>query len=216
MNAHSNVDNAIDSTNQTTSTLRDEAKKQRKGFFDTIVDMCYHNVLWNFMAENNGGQMLNAIKEDYDLVIVNMGIWEGVNMGACRRDKNSGLGYLPMLLDTLRDSSSKDLQIVFRTPGFALGRLSQKKSADCHPDIANLLWNFTNYSKQFFHNISLSQKKARRPNMTIVDYGTVISKRSFGEDRIKGDHIAHYGLEARLLWVQQFMHELIKAEIENY
>jgi len=218
VNAHSNVDTA--SSNQTTSTQRDEAKKQRKGFFDMVVDFCYHNVLWDFMVENKGGQMLNAIKEDYDLVIVNSGIWEGINMGACRRDVNSGLGHLPMLLDTLRDSSSKDLQIVFRTPGFALGRLNQIMSADYHPDIANLLWNFTNYSKQFFHNISMTQKKANfgapRPNMTIVDYGTIVSKRSFGEDRIKGDHIAHYGLGARLLWVQQLMHELIKAEIENY
>jgi len=161
--------------------------------------------------------MLNAIKEDYDLVIVNNGIWEGINMAACRREVNTGLGYLPMLLDTLRDSSSKDLQIVFRTPGFALDRLNQNraKEAASHPDLMNLLWNFTNYSKDFFHNISLSQEKAR-PNMTLVDYGTIVSKRSFGRDRIMGDHIAHYGLEARLLWVQQLMHELIKAEIEKY
>jgi hypothetical protein len=213
VNDHSNVDTA--SNNQTTSTQRDEAKKQRKGFFDTVVEYCYHNVLWDFMVDNNGGEMLNAIKENYDLVIVNNGIWEGINMGACRRDVNTGLGYLPMLLDTLKDSSSKDLQIVFRTPGFALNRLN-RANKESHPDLVNLLWNFTNYSKDFFHNISLSQGGAPRPNMTLVDYGTIVSKRSFGRDRIKGDHIAHYGLEARLLWVQQLMHELIRAEIEKY
>jgi len=54
-----------------------------------------------------------------------------------------------------------------------------------------------------------------KPNMTLVDFGSVIYKRSFNKDRIEGDHVAHYGYEARTLFVQQLMHELVKAELEN-
>jgi hypothetical protein len=55
-----------------------------------------------------------------------------------------------------------------------------------------------------------------KPNITLVDFGSVIFKRSFREKRIQGDHVAHYGVEARLLYAQQLMHELIKAELENW
>ncbi len=52
-------------------------------------------------------------------------------------------------------------------------------------------------------------------NITIVDFGTVISKRSFGNDRILGDMPAHYGLEARLLFGQQLLHELRAGELRK-
>lgn len=49
-------------------------------------------------------------------------------------------------------------------------------------------------------------------NVTVVDWGTVISKRSYGKARIAGDIKAHYGLEARLLFAQQLLHELLAGE----
>lgn len=48
-------------------------------------------------------------------------------------------------------------------------------------------------------------------NVTVVDWGTVISKRSHGDLRIVGDLNPHYGFEARLLFAQQLLHELIAA-----
>ena len=50
-------------------------------------------------------------------------------------------------------------------------------------------------------------------NIGLVDWGGVIKQRSFGEDRIVGDHPAHYGLEGRTLYIQQLMHELVKADL---
>ena len=49
-------------------------------------------------------------------------------------------------------------------------------------------------------------------NFTVVDFGTVISKRSYGEERIAGDMPPHYGLEARLLFAQQLLHELLISD----
>jgi hypothetical protein len=48
--------------------------------------------------------------------------------------------------------------------------------------------------------------------MTMVDWGTVISRRSENEKRISGDIKPHYGLEARPLFAQQLMHSLILAD----
>ena len=190
----------------------DEKMKETKGFFDTGLGYCHHNILWDFNDMNNGGELLNAMKADYDLIIINNGIWENINQGACRRNATSGLGRLPALLDKIRDESSKDLQIVFRTPGFA-DESGKGKGA------MNLSLDFINYAKEYFYKIRMGQGidyLEPKPNITLVDFGSVIFKRSFREKRIQGDHVAHYGVEARLLYAQQLMHELIKAELENW
>lgn len=186
--------------------------KQRKGLFDLGLAYCFHNIMWYFNDTNSGGALLTAMKDDYDLIIINAGIWEPLKMDVCRRNANSGLGLLPVLLDELREKSSKDLQIVFRTSSFAdekrAGKDTQKVSSE-----------FINYTKQYFYNMTVGQRDNSiepKPNITIVDFGGVMIKRSFREKRIVGDHIAHYGIEARLLYVQQLMHELIKADLENW
>jgi len=206
-----------DVDNQT--SIQHEAMKQRKGFFDHGMANCFHTIVWYFTPEDKNGRLVNL--EDYDLVIINIGIWEDLKKGDCRRNLTSNLGLLPEVLERIRDESSKDLQVVLRTSGFALQQKNGQKEK-VRPD---LIWNFTNYSKQYFDNISMTQDQNKKnktsngddhaPNMTLVDYSTVISKRSFGEQRINGDHVAHYGYEARLLYVQQLMHELIKAELEK-
>ena len=58
-----------------------------------------------------------------------------------------------------------------------------------------------------------STAQRTRDNITIVDWGTVISKRSFKDERIVGDIQAHYGLQARLLFAQQLLHELLASDI---
>jgi hypothetical protein len=186
--------------------------KETKGFFDTGLGYCHHNILWDFYDTNNGGELLNAMKADYDLIIINNGIWEHLNEGACKRNATSGLGFLPALLDKIRNESSKDLQIVCRTPGFTDELRRGKGSMELSLD-------FINYAKEYFYKIRMGQGidyLEPTPNITLVDFGSVIFKRSFREKRIQGDHVAHYGVEARLLYAQQLMHELIKAELENW
>lgn len=52
-------------------------------------------------------------------------------------------------------------------------------------------------------------------NVTIVDWGGVIWERSVGDQRLHGDIDAHYDLEARLLFGQQLLHELLRVEEEK-
>ena len=40
-----------------------------------------------------------------------------------------------------------------------------------------------------------------------------MESRSYGENRIEGNLKAHYGLEARLLAIQQITHELLKSDL---
>ena len=41
----------------------------------------------------------------------------------------------------------------------------------------------------------------------------MIEHRSYGKERIKGDAPHHYDTEARILFLQQLMHELVKSEL---
>jgi len=203
----SNLD--VDST--TSSGQIASMRMQRKGLIDNFLAYCHHNIQWLINGENPKN-ILEELKEDYDLVIIGNGIWEYVNSGACRRKSLSGLGLLPLLLDTIRDVSSKDLQIVVRSPGFAQDSWGRSRGN------YELMGEFVDYSLQYFHNLTMAKKDnvgGPKPNITLVDFGSVIYKRSFNAERIEGDHVAHYGYEARTLLVQQLMHELIKAELEN-
>lgn len=57
------------------------------------------------------------------------------------------------------------------------------------------------------------RKPTGATNFTVVDWGTVISKRSYGSQRIAGDIPEHYGLAARLLFLQQLLHHLLALEL---
>ena len=81
---------------------------------------------------------------------------------------------------------------------------------------------FDMQSKDEFRSQQKAQKQQEeataqknRDNITIVDWGTVISKRSFRHERIAGDIKAHYGLQARLLFAQQLLHELLASDISS-
>jgi hypothetical protein len=45
-------------------------------------------------------------------------------------------------------------------------------------------------------------------NLTYVDWGGAVLPRSFGNDRITGDHLAHYGVEARHAAIQMITNQV--------
>jgi len=174
----------------------------RRGMFDQAHLCCYHEVTQRFQKDSD---TLTAMRRDYDLVVIAMGLWEFISPH-CQTDSNmTVIEKMIELLDTIRDASTKDFQIVFRTSGF-----DEKKIGN-----DQLLWDMINISQQYFQNISsvTVELKDFNPNITLVDWGSAISKRSLGKKRIRGNISAHYGLEARLLYIQQLMHELIKSDL---
>jgi hypothetical protein len=103
----------------------------------------------------------------------------------------------------MQRNNPTDHQVVFRTSGFDTRHVNKDKK----------MWDANAVSKQFFHDLETKPGNGISANVTLVDWGGVLEKRSFGEDRIVGDHPAHYGLEARLLFIQQLVHELVKADL---
>ena len=96
------------------------------GKFDWIRRNCYKNVLNLFSAGGRVGGAHNELFSDYDLVVVTSGIWEGIRSYDCKMMVNttqnttirmSGLDKYDLVLDSMANLSSPDLQVVFRTPG---------------------------------------------------------------------------------------------------
>jgi hypothetical protein len=217
------ADTAKNDTRTSTTSSRETVK------FDHTIQYCYNNIDWLWRDEineeeessgNGNGTGTNAapalnsnlqiFQKDYDLVIVAMGIWELAKSDVCDRanyqnvPNTTTVSRLEWMLESMQRNNPTDLQVVFRTSGFDTR----------HVNTDQKMWDANAVSKEFFHDLETKPGKGgRNANVTLVDWGGVLEKRSFGEDRIVGDHPAHYGLEARLLFIQQLMHELVKADL---
>lgn len=222
MKASSHDDNTPSSTSSSSSsTMRD----QKKGKFDYVRMNCYSEVN-DYFAENGFHHHLpnsTTLKKDYDLIVIALGIWEVIRPLPCRQINNQTVHdpvqRLRQTLNTLwQQSSSFDTQFVFRTVGFD------------HNRGHGLSYRMINATREFIKNVTTIRRQHencargreqvesllvpchhQEGNMIVVDWGSAISKRSFGQDRINGDIKAHYGLEARLLFAQQLMHQLTIA-----
>lgn len=216
--------------------------------FDLIWINCLAGV-HDFFAQH--GDFMN----DYDLIIVSTGIWESLRSRDCKmnlqhfnKEQNLTSTFttslemkIDILLDIIAETSSPNLQIVLRSPGFDFKRPNDQVMLTIGDRMRNFIRNlispnpFSSSSYEILqnktkevhplralkpysnHNSSSWQKKSTKTNfnLTFVDWQTVISKRSFGEDRIKGDINPHYGLEARLLFAQQLLHHLRRLELKH-
>jgi len=191
------------------SPLLSHSDSSKKGKFDYIRLNCYgqiHDYFSGVGAQRMSRPNSTSIVEDYDLVVISMGIWDIIR--DCSKINNSTirdpLERLNMTLSVLQAVSSPKLQIAFRTVGFKQGSSASS-------------WKMIKGTNDIFERMDnqTSQKEhtdLATSNLTLVDWGTVISRRSENEKRISGDIKAHYGLEARLLFAQQLMHSLILAD----
>mmetsp|Transcript_20732 Transcript_20732/g.31110 ORF Transcript_20732/g.31110 Transcript_20732/m.31110 type:complete len:419 (-) Transcript_20732:32-1288(-) len=191
---------------------KDFTTETKRGRFDFTFFTCYSQVDWFIRLGEDNDLFHKIIKPDYDLIIIGTGIWEIVNMRDCERN-NPNVRYdqrLKNLLNTVHKISSPELQVMYRTCGFDARDIHYK-----NPRVAE----FANIVHEFFQNITddgfTSASKDPSTNLTLVDWAIPLAKRSFGEDRIEGDLPPHYGLQARSLFVQQLMHEMMKKEAQK-
>ena len=178
---------------------------KKRDRFDLVSHVCYSEVEYMFRQDEDNLPFLARVKQNYDLVVIANGIWE-VTTRACTVKEvtnSTAEDRLERLLNNIQNASSPELQIAFRTSGF-----DHKRGGD------DIVWDLIHHSNEFFQNVSANaaDRGDEMSNLTLVDWGSVIFKRSFGVDRIEGDIPPHYGLEGRLLFIQQLMHELKKAE----
>mmetsp|Transcript_3544 Transcript_3544/g.5144 ORF Transcript_3544/g.5144 Transcript_3544/m.5144 type:complete len:387 (-) Transcript_3544:170-1330(-) len=170
--------------------------------FDYLKINCMKELVPIFSKEDGKKHRTSSINEalmDYDLIIIAMGLHDALMVPECSAQPISNSHDLDLVLDALSSVTSPELQILFRTPGFHANHIGD-----------NLVWDLIHHSKEYANRLSTAT------NFTVLDWGTVISKRSFGEDRIHGDMLAHYGLEARLLFGQQLLHELFALDLKKH
>mmetsp|Transcript_18313 Transcript_18313/g.39582 ORF Transcript_18313/g.39582 Transcript_18313/m.39582 type:complete len:305 (-) Transcript_18313:36-950(-) len=184
-----------------------------KGKFDLISAACFLNIsdifippeIMNYYNITDGG-LDKSFFIEYDLIVTNMGIWDVIRKNDCSKSLPSSTNLaqkLDQFLASLEEISSPEVQVVIKTPGFRVDHSGDDE-----------IWQIINHINHY-STLKIRQSMSEEhhlPNMTVVDWGTVISKRSWGGERINGDIGVHYGLEARLLFLQQLLHELLAEE----
>eukprot|EP00559_Dactyliosolen_fragilissimus_P001241 CAMPEP_0184865524 /NCGR_PEP_ID=MMETSP0580-20130426/18389_1 /TAXON_ID=1118495 /ORGANISM="Dactyliosolen fragilissimus" /LENGTH=364 /DNA_ID=CAMNT_0027364771 /DNA_START=192 /DNA_END=1283 /DNA_ORIENTATION=+ len=225
------MNNAASSNSTSTNTIaigaEDTTSSLITGKFDFFPQACLSES-YNFFTNQS---FLDVIQEEYDLIVYTLGIWEGVRQHDCKmtvpvnEDINTTAAEnlrivgmeekFSLALEVLSSASSPNLQIAFRTPGFSADHngdgtmLALNEHIRCHSMqlVADLRADDDDDDLDENHGENPRPKKPllKSTNFTVVDWGTVISKRSY-EDRIVGDLKPHYGLEARLLFAQQLLH----------
>ncbi|KAL7464194.1 hypothetical protein ACHAXS_004531 [Conticribra weissflogii] len=175
------------------------------GIWDAVMgDMCD----WPFeegMKDDDGDRLNNGTEENEDAAVA-------ASSSSSSSDKLMDSLKLDTYLIMLAQISNPKLRIVIRTPGFDSEKLGNP-----------MMWQINHRIMELFgRDLQEDEKgdyryyyKSNANNVTVVDFGSVIAKRSFGEDRINGDTTRHYGLEGRLLFGQQLLHELLAAEIRE-
>lgn len=208
-----NNDNDSESENLSSSSTT----TRNKGKFDLLVNTCFHSIKSFFLGEDDNNvtsSMKSFLTNDYDLIVVMVGIWDTINRNVCRkdaRDKNTTVSNVKEVLNVLKDVSSSQLQIAFRTTSFKSTQRNQKLYGAQSQQIydAQDFFKELKNNKTMNNNIKKDDNEDDIINMTLVDWGSVIIHRSFDNDRIEGDIDVHYGLEARLLFAQQLLHQLL-------
>ncbi len=148
---------------------------------------------------------MTKLSKDYDLIIIGMGIWEQTRSWVCRSANTTAGERLQTSLEAMERTNPPGLQLVFRHCGF-----------DSELESDNVIRNANAVAGQFFHDLNQKWELGRyERNMTLVDWGGVMENRSYGNNRIFGDSTAHYGLEARLLAIQQITPELLKSDLST-
>jgi hypothetical protein len=146
--------------------------------------------------------------DDYDLIVFGMGIWEIAKGRLC----SGGRTVVNRLsVDTRLDNAIGNLSvwaekrtILWRTAGF-------DDKGGKHDEVHALNRGVKNRIDSLRTRSSTLTK-----NLAYIDWGTAIWSRSTGEDRIEGDIPVHYGLQARLLFLNMLVHELkTKHPIEH-
>lgn len=179
----------------------------KKGRFDFTYFTCYSQVAWLVRPDEDNIIFNKHIKPYYDLIIVGLGIWEIVEPEKCDNNspKDPHKNRLNRLLEHLKKQSSGELQIFYRSCGF-----DARESLRSHQRTRD----FDEVVDNFFSFENSVENQEKKSNLTLIDWADPISKRSFGENRIKGDLPPHYGPEARTLFIQQVMHQLKKTELQ--
>lgn len=220
--------NVTAADNNVTATTPSNNPSSKKGRFDYLAVNCLSEVHLLFTGNHHSITYSNDTKfepylRDYDLIVIGSGIWEVIRSRDCAMYMNANdtqntnpVDHVSVVLHTLKNYSSPQLQIAIRTTGFVKSHAGDSAVKALNNATRKFFEEELNHQNYGGHDDSSSSTERKdgerhRPNMTLVDWATVIEKRSY-EERIDGDIKPHYGLQARLLFGQQLLYQLILAD----
>ena len=172
------------------------------GRFDYFVEVCIQGIIKSLQ---NPDSPLSKNLKHYTVVIFIIGPWEV--MGKCKKSflENSTV----RLLDNLISYNSSSTQFVWRSWGYG---------GSAHSSVnASLTWKKRANMMNHFIKEYLDQQQRIPDNLSPVSYlgwGEAMQPRMGPPEhiRIAGDMDPHYGLEARLAFVQMLMDHLKERE----
>lgn len=139
--------------------------------------------------------------KDYDFLVVGAGIWDALKLPKCRPRGSGGADYDPLQLlnvtiDAVARLASPQFRVLWRTPGFG----KPGEAEDELLQVGRIIKERLNGEK-YVH---------------VIDWGSVVHRRSFGADRApNSDGISfHYGLEARLLFLNMLLQTMHNVDVE--
>ena len=139
-----------------------------------------------------------------DVIVISIGTWDEGRKKDCLRGMKEYqlnnyteglLHYVDLTLEVLKEYQKvSNKTIIWRTTGFfdpRSGRSDSPMIRVLNKHVMDVLDDYQN------------------PGLTYVHYGGAIEPRSFHPNRIVGDHVAHYGFEARIVLTQMLVNHLL-------
>jgi hypothetical protein len=155
--------------------------------------------LESFLLDEISGK--TTMIKNVNLIVVSLGIWEFMRPHDCkdRSGKNRTTNDLVNDTITLLEQFQSSKTIVWRTSGFAF------------EDSLNVTLSMNEKAMDLIDAYSLARQQSSTnavSNLTFIDWGGALLTRSFGDDRIKGDFVPHYGVEARHAALQMITNQV--------
>jgi hypothetical protein len=137
------------------------------------------------------------ITEDFDTIIIAMGNHDK------GRSRNSTLSKMTKAINILGKVQSIGKTIIWRTTGFQNNKANSEYFMEINKKAVAQIDSIAT---------RLQHEKNTVSNLTCINWSGAVYPRSFGENRIKGDHPEHYGLQGRLVLIQMITNHLASRQ----
>jgi hypothetical protein len=181
---------------------------------------CYHEVTEFLRTELSHP---DSVLHHVDTIVLALGLWDITMEHQCAETASAPQpptrDRQQELLNVLHDEMPARFQILWRTTSYA--NREDASAIDLYNQYAMDVmddWMTTNTTTTISTTSSsgtvemgrrgiaakadVSPKQKHYPTVQYVDFARAIRPRSFGKDRIVGDHYAHYGSTARVVMIQ--------------
>jgi hypothetical protein len=176
-------------------------KEEPTGKLDFANSYCYRDTLKHLQTHRD------LILREYTVLILSVGMWEVGLPETCGKDP---ILELVELLDYVKDHlAGPSLLVVWKIHGPRAEPPPSPHDLPMHTDAAKDQ-TLANVARNWFH-AQEEEEEQQSIHLQMEDFRWVVRDRSYGDQRIKGDHKAHWGLEVRLLSL-----EIVSRMIEEW